>query len=64
MKPPTCKVCQKAHWTYEGHSASDIEVPQHVSEMAKGALGGGLLGQAVEDVAKTVESVTGIKRTE
>lgn len=39
MKPPNCKVCQKAHWTYEGHSVSEVKVPEYVSEMAKGALG-------------------------
>lgn len=39
MKPPTCKVCQKAHWTYDGHSVSDTEVPEYVKEMARGALG-------------------------
>ena len=39
MKPPVCKVCQKAHWTYDGHFVSEVEVPQYVKDMAKGALG-------------------------
>ncbi len=39
MKPPVCKVCQKAHWTYDGHFVSTETVPDYVKEMAKGALG-------------------------
>lgn len=39
MKPPICKVCQKAHWTYDGHFVSDVQVPEYVKEMARGALG-------------------------
>ena len=40
MKPPICKVCQKAHWTYDGHFVSEVQVPEYVKEMAAGALGG------------------------
>lgn len=25
MKPPTCKLCGKAHWTYEEHDTSALE---------------------------------------
>lgn len=38
MKVPNCKLCGKAHWTYEDHSVSDSTAPQHVQEMAAGAL--------------------------
>lgn len=57
MKPPTCKVCQKAHWTYDGHFVSGVVVPAYIKEMAKGALGG--------DAAPFVDHLSPqIKRTE
>ncbi len=37
MKPPICKLCKKAHWTYEEHDTG--EVPEYVQEMAAGAMG-------------------------
>ena len=39
MKPPICKLCGKAHWTYEEHAGSETEVPGYVKEMAAGAMG-------------------------
>ena len=40
MKPPMCKLCGKAHWTYEDHytGASAIN-PDYIQEMAAGAMG-------------------------
>jgi hypothetical protein len=37
VKPPICKLCRKAHWTYETHDTG--EVPAYVEEMASGAMG-------------------------
>jgi hypothetical protein len=39
MKPPVCKLCKKAHWTYEEHAAIEPSVPGYVKEMAVGAMG-------------------------
>ena len=40
MKVPTCKLCQKAHWSYEGHYTGMSAInPDYIREMAAGALG-------------------------
>ena len=39
VKVPICKLCGKAHWTYEEHAVMEPSVPEYVKEMAKGAMG-------------------------
>jgi hypothetical protein len=39
MKPPICKLCQKAHWTYEPHQLRDVATPDYIKDMAQGAVG-------------------------
>ncbi len=36
MKVPQCKLCGKAHWTYEEHDTG--EVPEYVKEMVAGVV--------------------------
>lgn len=38
MKTPQCKLCGKAHWSYEDHDG-EPSVPEYVREMAAGAMG-------------------------
>ena len=37
MKVPICKLCGKAHWTYEEHQLVE-EAPAHIREMAVGGI--------------------------
>ena len=40
MKVPTCKLCGKAHWSYEDHYTGTSAInPDYVREMAAGAMG-------------------------
>ena len=39
MKVPQCKLCGKAHWSYEEHAGMETGTPGYVREMAAGALG-------------------------
>jgi hypothetical protein len=40
VKPPNCKLCGKAHWTYEDHHTGNSAInPEYIREMASGAMG-------------------------
>lgn len=43
MKVPSCKLCGKAHWTYEDHYTGNSagRVEEYIQEMVAGALGRG-----------------------
>lgn len=61
MKVPMCKLCGKAHWSYEDHAGMEPSVPEYVREMAAGAMGGDVvqhMGRINVTVTKPPNNVT------
>ncbi len=64
MKPPICKLCKKAHWTYEEHDTGDV--PEYVKEMVAGAMGRTDIPEERTEIGEgedRTETPTGDKRT-
>lgn len=56
MNVPTCKLCGKAHWSYEDHYTLNSAInPDYIREMAQGALGGGVKVTTTQSYEPPVE---------